>query len=134
MRLILRSLRVFASSAVLVVSLAGCGGDGGTDPDTSDVAGSWSGTLEGDDGSTGTLTLTLSETGGNVTGNGTLTAGSESLPLTVSGSYSAPDLTLTLNSPCCDPATLAATIEGGVMTGQLNGSGFSNLEITLTRD
>jgi hypothetical protein len=76
--------------------------------------------------------LVLSETTGTVSGTGTI-AGTTSIALTVTGTYSAPTVGLTMSSPGYSPMNLTATVSGKSMTGTLNGSGFSNAAITLTK-
>lgn len=84
-----------------------------------------------------TLTLTLVENSGTVTGAGSLVAsnGSNSLtlPLAVSGAYSAPTLALTMTSTGYQPIALSVTVSRDAMSGTMNGSGYTNEAVTLSR-
>ncbi len=114
----------------LALSMTACGGDS-NEPSTPEVEGSWSGTVQ----PSGTLVLNLTETDGNVTGNGTLTAPGLGLPITASGTYtrSIASTSMTLSSPGFETMNLNATITEQRMVGFLNGSGFTNAAITLDR-
>ena len=91
------------------------------------VTGTYAGT-----GNNFTLTLTLTETSGAVTGSGTINVG-QSVPLTVSGTFNAPNVNLTLSNPQFDPIQLTGTVSdnGSSINATLNGSGFNNEAVTL---
>lgn len=91
------------------------------------VTGTYSGTGNGF-----TLSLTLTENSGAVSGSGTINVG-QSIPLTVSGTFNAPNVNLTLASQF-DPITLAGTVsdDGNTINATLSGSGFNNDAVTLT--
>lgn len=81
-----------------------------------------------------TVTLTLTESSGNVTGSGSIVEGQNTFPVTVSGSFNAPNLNLSLTSPQLQgPITLTGTVadNGSSINGTMNGSGLNNFPITL---
>jgi hypothetical protein len=123
-------MRLASVAVVLCLVLSACGGESG--PSSVSVEDSWSGivTLNG---ASVTLDMSLLENSGTVNGSGFLVAGSDSLPLTVHGSYDPPSVTLTLSSSGFQPATLTATVAENTMTGTLTGSGFQGSQITLNR-
>lgn len=130
---------------VLVASLAllaGCGGESLT-PSTADLSGGWSGSSEGV-----TLNLTLSEDmEGNLTGSGSISGETESFSVTVSnGTHSGSSFSMQLDAgEGVENATYSGTVvvsegTGGtgpsdqvLLDGSLNGSGFNNFQITLSR-
>lgn len=76
--------------------------------------------------------MVLTEASGAVTGTASL-VGASSVALTVTGTYAAPSLGLTMSALGFNSLNLTATVSGKTMTGTLNGSGFSNTAITLTK-
>ena len=78
-----------------------------------------------------TLSLMLTENAGTITGSGTINVG-QAVPLTVSGTFNAPNVNLTLSSQF-DPIALTGTVsdDGDTINATLNGSGFSNEQVTL---
>ena len=94
------------------------------------VDGTWSGTSAGQ-----TLVLNLSQGGTSVVGTGTLSGSSTTTrSLTVSGDFGSPRLTATLSSAVGQPISLIGTISGeSTLVGSLNGAGFINAAITMTR-
>jgi hypothetical protein len=113
------------------LALTACGGDSG--PARIEAEGQWSGGIQDNGATIGHMTLTLVETSGAVTGSGNLTAGTLGLALTTSGTYAPPSLSLTVSAPGYNDMNLTATVGETSMTGTLNGSGFVNSGITLTR-
>lgn len=79
------------------------------------------------------MSLTLSQTGTSVSGTGSISGGGNTIPLTASGTYVAPDLSLTLSSDGFQPTSYTGSLSHGTITGTLNGSGFNNASMTLTR-
>lgn len=117
----------------LMLLAAGCGGgDGSTEPDDPEVEGQWNGPINTDVGS-GSLALTLTETDGSVSGNGTLSVPGDALALTVTGTYAPPNLSLEMTSPGFEPLNLSGDVSEDEIDGTLNGSGFVNIAVTLTR-
>ena len=119
------SMRRSFLSLLLAAAIAGCGGS--TSP-KSNVNGSWSGSSGGI-----SMSLTLSQSGTSVTGSGQISGGGNTIPLTASGTYVEPDLSLTLSSAGFQPTVYAGSLSHGTITGTLNGSGFTNQSMTLTR-
>jgi hypothetical protein len=110
-----------------------CGGDSNK-PTPIEAEGAWSGQVHDNDGSVlGTLSMTLTETSGTVTGNGNISSPTLAEAINVNGTYTEPNLSVSLTSECCNPINLSATVGETTMTGTLNGSGFINATITLTR-
>ena len=107
----------------IALAIAGCGSSTAPKPT---VNGTWIGSLSG-------LTMTLtSQTGTQVTGNGQL-SGSSTIPVTVTGGFDVPNLTIQLSSSGFQPTNYTGTLSQHTITGALNGSGFDNLSLTLTR-
>jgi hypothetical protein len=97
------------------------------------VAGAWRGPVQNNGATIATLSLTLNETSGSVRGNGALGNDLGSIVLNASGTYNSPNLSLTLSSVGFESVNLTATVGKADMQGTLNGSGFINDPITLTR-
>lgn len=94
------------------------------------VTGTYSGSNQGV-----TVTLTLTESGGTVTGSGTIVEGANTFPVTVAGTFNAPNVNLTLTSAQLQaPIQLTGTVsnDGRTINGTMNGSGLNNFTITLT--
>lgn len=99
-----------------------------------EAEGSWSGPVhDNSSAAVGTLSLTLSETNGVVTGSGSLNSASNAIAVTASGTYTPPNLSLTMSAPGFSDLNLTATVGKTSMTGTLNGSGFINSSVTLNR-
>lgn len=129
-------LRRFLVLAVTLV-VAGCGGSGDTvaPPAPVDVEGSWSGTFKADSGTQDvSLSLKLTETDGVVAGTGTLVSTAGTFPLTATGTYDSPRLSLLLTTPGFDPVSLVALVDETEMTGTIGGGGFKNEAFTLARE
>jgi hypothetical protein len=71
--------------------------------------------------------------GGNVSGTGTLSVSGDALALTVTGNYAPPNVSLQMMSPGFEPMNLSGTVSEDEIDGVLNGSGFVNIAVTLTR-
>lgn len=114
-------------AVALTALLAACGGDSG-EPRLS-LTGTWAGSLEAS-----TMRLTLTQSGTDVTGNGTVTAGTTSIPLTAVGTVSdGSSFALTVSSSGFSPLNFSGTFGKTTMTGTVNGSGFTNAAVTLSR-
>lgn len=93
------------------------------------VTGTYSGSNQGI-----TVTLTLTESGGSVTGSGSIVEGANTFPVTVSGTFNAPNVNLTLTSAQLQaPVQLTGTVsnDGRTINGTMNGSGLNNFPIVL---
>ncbi|HEX8390955.1 MAG TPA: hypothetical protein VF665_01255 [Longimicrobium sp.] len=129
------SRRAFLSFAICLV-LAGCGsGDGPTEPaaKTSKLDGEWRGKL---DNATLYLRLTENAAGTFVVGNGNLSVVPTFLDLRVaSSSYTHPDLSMVLSSPGYEPLNFTGQrVSDDVIKGKVNGSGYRDASVTLTRE
>jgi hypothetical protein len=113
-----------AASFLVLLSQVACKDSG---PEIT-ASGTWS-------GSTGsqTISMTIADNGGTVTGSGTISSSSGPRALTITGSFTKPTLSVTLQSGIAPPANLAGDISGNTLSGTLNGSGFNNTSITMTR-
>lgn len=112
--------------AGLVAAFAGC--TDSTSP-SDPVSGRWRGaTLEV------TVDLTIARDGPNISGSGNFAFFDGSTAFTVSGTWVAPNISLVLSSPGFQDTHLGGTLEGGVIDGLLNGSGFTNVEMVLSRE
>lgn len=100
----------------------------GTETATPALAGTWTGSLSG-----ASLTMTLVEANGIVNGNGTYAAGSMSLSLTFSSAYTSPTVALTAAAQGYAPMSITGTLSGSRITGTVNGSGYVNTAVTLTK-
>lgn len=79
------------------------------------------------------MSLTLQQAGTQVTGYGSLTGPGGVAALTVTGSLTAPSFSLTIESAGYPWLNFAGTVNGKTMVGTLNGSGVTNVSVTLTR-
>lgn len=117
----------------LTLGLFACGSDS-SGPAKIEAEGQWTGNIQHNDGTAlGTMTLTLSETNSAVTGSGNINAGTEAIALTVVGTYTQPNLSVTLSSQGFSDVNLTATVGETSMTGTMNGSGFTGSSVTLHR-
>ena len=128
------------AALVLLMALVSVGCDSGGDDDDPPppvevqlLQGSYDGTANVG-GLAVTLELTLAENMNTVSGSGTL-RGSEVLSLSVSGTRVNNNFNLTLSNNNFEDLNFAGTVNGSgsVITGDLNGSGFNNVSITLNR-
>ena len=127
----MRHTRLLIAAVLVGVLALGCKDSGG--PAAHNVIGRWSGTFV-DDGATLTLSLVLAENGSTLSGSGTLSVLGESLAVSASGTHSHPDVSITISTPGYQPSNITLTCtDTDHLTGRVNGSGFVNLAITLTR-
>lgn len=93
------------------------------------IAGVWNGLV-----GTQALAVTMVESGGVVTGNGTLSNTPSGLrALTLAGTFVNSSLTGTFTSGTTTPFSIQATLSGNVLSGTLNGSGFAGDRVVLHR-
>jgi hypothetical protein len=127
-----RSRRLFegmAAAALLAVA-AGCSTSESIAPMS--ATGNWVGTFS-NFGTPTTLTVLLLDKTGTVTGNGTFALGTSTVPVNVSGTFVSPTLSVTVTSQGFANMNLTARVSSTSLDALLNGSGFLNQAITLTR-
>lgn len=119
-------------ASIALIAATGCGGM--LEPEGADLSGQWSGSSQGV-----TLELTLDEdSDDNLSGSGSLQA-EQTISVTVSsGDHSGASFSTTLTSSGFEDVTYSGTVditeeEEVELDGTLNGSGFNNFSITLTR-
>jgi hypothetical protein len=114
----------------LFAVLAACGSDATAPEPDPTVTGSWSGAGNGF-----SLQLTLNQQpDGSVAGSGSITSPTGSIALTVSsGTHAFPNLSLTLGATGLLDTNLTGTVTATMITATLNGSGFTDESITLTK-
>lgn len=115
--------------AVFVLAAA-CGSDA-TGPESTNVSGTWTGSSSGI-----TLSVTLSEgSDGSLSGSGNISGGTESFALTVSsGTHAGSTVSFTMESAGFRDLNYAGTLQSPTsMSGSLNGSGFNNTNLNLTK-
>ena len=128
--------RISLAVLALVLGAAACGRiEEQLDNELRSVAGPWTGTS-----APLTLTFQLSQgSGTTVSGSGTMkeTAAAASVPITVTGTFSRPMLSLTIGGMVFEGRTVQGTVQGsyttvGGISGplQLTGTGYSR-EITI---
>lgn len=111
--------------SLAVFAIAACGDPASPEPT---MAGSWSGSGGGI-----TMSLTLSQNGTAVSGNGSMSGSGGAAALTVTGSFASPNFSLTVSAQGYENFNYAGTLSGNSATGVLNGSGFNQAGMTLTR-
>lgn len=119
-------------ASIALIAATGCGGM--LEPEGADLSGAWSGSSQGV-----TLELTLDEdSDDNLSGSGSLQA-EQTVSVTVSsGNHSGDSFSTTLTSSGFEDITYSGTVditeeEEVELEGTLNGSGFNNFSIRLTR-
>jgi hypothetical protein len=112
-----------------LVILVGCGGDSILDP-VMTVDGTWNGTANGFQ-----LSLGMSQTDTLVTGNAAANGLAGSGFGTVSGSFKYPDLKVTIQLQGAIPIVYTGTMSQteAKIFGKMNGSGFENVSMDLTK-
>lgn len=118
---------------IAVLLLGACGGDDNTGPARIEVEGTWVGHFATSSGTQVTWSMTLIETNGAVTGSSTLVTAGESIAEQVTGNYVPPTVSLQFHSEGFSDSNLTGTVSQTQLSGTLNGSGFNNVAVTLTR-
>jgi hypothetical protein len=107
-----------------VVGLLSC--DRATKPIV--MAGHWVGSSQGL-----TLDLTLNESKEHVGGTGAFSAAGQSLSIAVDGTFINPNFSIRLLADGYEQAIYSGKLQGRTLTGQLNGSGFSQFDLTMAK-
>jgi hypothetical protein len=108
-----------------VVTVSSCGDPAAPEPT---MAGTWTGSGGGI-----SVNLSLTQAEHSVSGNGSMSGGSGALALTATGSFTNPNFSLTISAPGYEDMNFAGTLAGNSATGVINGSGFNQVGMTLTR-
>ncbi len=126
--------RFLILSAVGVAFLVGCKDSTKPQAAPPSMAGHWVGTFSA--GSSVSLDITLSVSGQTLNGSGTITGGGRSTPLTATGLYIEPSVTLGLAITGYAAATITGTCNAAEteITGTISGSGFSGQAVTLDKE
>jgi len=125
-------MRTPSISVLLTLAALGCGGADGTEPGDSLASGSWVGIITGD-AQEGVLEWTLQDTGGRISGNGSLSTTSDAVALTIEGTYSVPNLILAIHPEGFEDIDFSGTVGEASIKGRLNGAGLKNRTVTLDR-
>jgi hypothetical protein len=125
-------MRLALGAVLVALALTGCGSDEGHEPDNSEAEGTWAGIITGD-AQEGSLEWTLQDTDGGISGNGSLSTATASVALTIEGTFSPPNLTLTVSPQGVEDFSFFGTVGETSMKGRLNGAGFVNRTVTLDR-
>jgi hypothetical protein len=137
MAIIRRTMRKIIIAAVFVLAITACGSDSSepTLPAKPSVTGTWRATVTGSSGTSSNITVTLNhDTISNaITGSGSFSQGTASAVLTVQGFYATPQVTLTMSAQGFQSMTATATHNASQIVGTLNGSGFSNAALVLSK-
>jgi hypothetical protein len=132
----------FLIAALVALAISACrGGDHFTrrdlltapvavNPTLPTLSGTWAGSASGSNFS---LTMTHNTQSGTITGTGTVIDANKSLEVTVSGSYTKPNVSLAISTAGFETANFTGTHATNSITGTINGSGFSNAPITLSK-
>ncbi|MCS7081522.1 MAG: hypothetical protein N2561_03300 [Bacteroidetes bacterium] len=123
-------MRRWTSLLLLVVALIASGLSCKKEEKTPGLSGRWVGIVQGV-----TLDVTLVESKGTITGSGSVQAPGVSISVSVTGTYSFPNVSMTFRSTGYEDFTFSGTLsaDGNTLAGALNGSGFNNVAITLRR-
>ncbi len=122
---------LIALAAVMALAAVGCSSKDSTSPNVPSLTGRWTGMLMGADAA-----FTLVEgSQGSVTGTLWIVfPGVDSLGLAVAGTHTHPAVAFNLTATGYQPATFVATMPNdNSMRGVLNGSGFVNDSLAVTR-
>lgn len=115
-------------SVVAVVMCFGCGAD--LLPPVITVDGQWTGIQNGY-----SVSFNMVQTGSDVSGIGAIGGIGGSGEGTLTGTFIYPDLKVTLTIPGLDPVVYTGTMSQAAakITGKLNGSGLTNLQIDVAK-
>lgn len=127
-------LRRTRRAAICVLFVAALGviscKDSPTAPPRATLSGSWDGFIMRVGA---VMVVTLTDADGVIAGDGYATGYLNHVPVTVEGTFEAPNFTLTFNSPGLQPFVYEGTATVSRMSGILNGSGFSDDALVLNK-
>lgn len=125
----MRRLASILLLALVPLFVTACGDDSPTGPAEVSIEGTWTGSIEG-----GTFTLTLAQQGSDITGSGNISATGGSASLNITGTRSGANISLVMTSSGFEDLNYSGTIQNATtINGTLNGSGFQNEPLTLTK-
>lgn len=124
-------MRTHPVALLLALSLHACS-DSATEPDASLAEGVWIGTITGD-AQEGTLEWILEDDDGIISGEGSLKTASATVVLALEGTYSAPNLSLTMHPEGFEDIVFAGTVSERSIKGRMTGAGLVNRTVTLGR-
>jgi len=115
-------------TGLALLALIACGGDSTAPPPN--ITGTWAGAS-----STGVvLNLVLTQSAGQITGTGQISGGGTTVALTATGTFANPAVSLDLEATGFSGSNYTGTLTSPTaITGALNGSGFVNERIILTK-
>lgn len=111
--------------SMAVLTAGGCRDSTAPEPT---IAGAWSGSGGGI-----SMSMSLTESAHAVTGNGSMSGPDGALAMTVTGTFTNPNFSLTVTAQGYENMNFAGTLSGNSATGVMNGSGFNQVGMTLTR-
>lgn len=98
-------------------------------PPTFSPDGIWDGDLSG-----ATMTLTLSSTGSAIIGSSVVVSGTNSLSMSVTGTWSESAVTMTFTASGYQPMTFTSSVVlPGSLGGYINGSGYTQYPTMFTK-
>jgi hypothetical protein len=124
--------RMSPTRLLLCLLLLACSDTEAVEPAVSLAEGRWIGTITGD-AQEGTLEWILSDLNGEISGEGTLSTATVSVPLTMEGAYAAPNLSLTIHPEGYQDITFSGTVSESTIKGRMTGAGLINRTVTLDR-
>jgi hypothetical protein len=125
---VLVQFRLLAVSLAAAIVAVGC--KDATAPAPT-LSGPWRGAL-----SSSSLRISLTQSGSQVAGNGSVTIGATSYALTIEGNIHSRRFSLSFDNPTLEPFIFTGDLsaDGMWLEGQVNGSGFVAQPVTLVRD
>lgn len=113
---------------LLLAAFLGCG-DSPVEPSSVSIDGTWSGSS-----STVSVSFVINEAGGTLTGTGNFEGPAGTLATQASGMRTGAHVTMTFTPQGFAPIYYNGTIASATaITGRLNGSGFMNMAVNLTK-
>lgn len=113
-----------------LLTLSGCKKEQTTSPEPNpSLTGRWFGASGGL-----MISLTLTESNQSVSGSGSISSGTQSLAITISGTHVYPNVSLNISATGYQPMNFTGRFsDKNTIPGKFNGSGFVDFDITLIR-